>query len=379
MIGTVYLKRLQLLGLAALLFSLLPRHAHAQCINQFPYFEDFESGAGGWTAGSIDPTNPNGLSSWILTLPTNYSIDTAYSGTHAWVTGNSNSNFGLPQWTYWPGEFSAVTSPCYDFSNLQNPGIQVAIWWQSEFSQDGTCMQASTDGGLTWTTIGAYIDPVNWYNDSSVNGGVLGGPGGQPLGWSGLDSVSTGPGQYVIAQHGLDGLAGEPNVRLRFAFSANAVSDSISLSDGFAFDDVLIADRPIIDAGPDTVICFANFLTLDVCVPGAENYQWNNNPIDTFCTKVAVTTGSYFVKVIDTLGFIQSDTMNLLVSDTYVNLGSDVGICPGDSVVINSGNPWGRSPLAARFGRYTGTKHQDFRFFYRHGFRFIGMSCHGLY
>ncbi len=310
-------------------------------ISTFPYFEDFENGPRGWTAGSIIPGNPNGLSSWVLTEPDNFSIDTAYSGVNAWVTGNSPNNFGLPAWTYFPGEFSAVTSPCFDFSNLQNPGIQMAIWWQSEFSQDGTCLQASTDGGVTWETIGDYIDPVNWYNDSSVNGGIYGGPGGQPLGWSGIDSVSTGPGRYLLAQHALDGLAGEPSVRLRFAFSANSISDSVSLSDGFAFDDILIADMPIVDAGPDTVICFANLFILDVCVPGATSYQWNNNPIDTFCTKVAVRTDQYIVRVVDTLGFIQRDTMNLLVSDTYVNLGSDLGICPGDSVVLNAGNPWG--------------------------------------
>lgn len=340
MIGNLYLNRLKSLTFVALIFLSIPQVSFSQCIDQFPYFEDFENGKGGWTSGSIAPGG-GGLSSWVLTLPTNYSIDTAYSGTNAWVTGNSNNIFGYPQWTYFAGEFSAVTSPCFDFSNLQNPGIQMAIWWQSEFSQDGTCFQASTDGGMTWQTIGDYIDPVNWYNDSSVNGGPLGGPGGQPLGWSGIDSVSTGPGRYVIAQHALDGLAGEPNVLLRFAFSSNFSQDSISLSDGFAFDDILIADMPIIDAGPDTVICFSNFLVLDVCVPGGVSYQWNNNPIDTFCTKVGVRTGQYFVRVVDTLGFIQGDTMNLRVSDTYVNLGSDVGLCPGDSIVLNAGNPWG--------------------------------------
>ncbi|MEO0899957.1 MAG: PKD domain-containing protein [Bacteroidota bacterium] len=317
--------------------GLFQQSATAQ-VTTYPYFEDFESGAGGWTAGKINPNSSP--SSWVLTLPTNYSIDTAYSGVNAWVTGNSNNIAGFPQWSYFPGEFSAVTSPEFDFTNLQNPGIQVAIWWQSEFSQDGTCFQSSIDGGMTWQTVGAYIDPVNWYNDSSVNGGMLGGPGGQPLGWSGLDSVNTGPGEYVIAQHGLDGLGGQPSVLLRFAFSSNSVSDSVSLSDGFAFDDVFIADRPIIDVGPDTLICFAERLILDVCTPGATTYQWNNNPIDTFCNIIAVTTGQFFVNVTDTLGFIQSDTMNLLVSDTYANLGSDIGLCPGDTFELDAENPW---------------------------------------
>ncbi|MDX5348015.1 MAG: choice-of-anchor J domain-containing protein, partial [Hymenobacteraceae bacterium] len=108
-------------------------------VSVFPYVEDFESGASGWSAGGANST-------WALGTPAGPVIDTAASGTNAWVTnltGNYNSN-----------EASFVESPCFDMSSVNNPVVSLKIWWQTENSFDGALLQATTNNGATWQTIG---------------------------------------------------------------------------------------------------------------------------------------------------------------------------------------------------------------------------------
>uniref|UniRef100_UPI003516D263 hypothetical protein n=1 Tax=Mesoflavibacter sp. TaxID=1930902 RepID=UPI003516D263 len=185
-------------------------------ITSYPYSEDFESGDGGWTA--------NGTGTWALGTPAATIINSAASGSNSWVTnltGNYNSN-----------EDSFVSSPIFDLSTLSSPSIEMSIWWESEFSWDGTVLQSSIDGGATWQNVGAFGDPNNWYTDTTINGN----PGGQQEGWTGRDG--TGSNGWVTARHALVGLAGESSVQLRIAFG----SDGSVQDEGFAFDDVSIFD-----------------------------------------------------------------------------------------------------------------------------------------
>ena len=110
--------------------------------------------------------------------------------------------------------------------------VIVDVWWNSENSWDGTVLQSTIDGGTTWQNVGAFGDPFNWYTDDSINGD----PGAQEEGWTGRETSGNGSGGYVQAAHLLDGLEGQANVRLRFAFG----SDGSLNDDGFAFDDVRI-------------------------------------------------------------------------------------------------------------------------------------------
>lgn len=313
----------------ALLIQITPSWSQ---INTFPYFSDFETDNGGWSSQLLTGTYDN----WTWGTPANPVINAASSGSRCWILGNSALVFPpLEPYYYGPDERSAVVSPEFDFSTLNNPGIKMMIWWNSEFSVDGTVLQSSTDGGTTWQTVGNYLDPTNWYNDSSIS--AL--PGGGVVGWTGDTATSTGSGGWVEAQHPLSGLAGEPSVRLRFAFASDGGQDSaVSVFDGFAFDDVLVADMPVIDVGNDTIVCFADSLILNACDPGAVNYQWNTNPLDTLCNLTAVNTFRYIVTVTDTLGFLVRDTVRVTVSSTFVNLGPDQIICPGDTVTLNAFN-----------------------------------------
>lgn len=195
-------------------------------VSSFPYFQDFESGSGDWATGGIN-------SSWAFGLPQKSTIDTAASGINAWVTG------GLVGGFYNANESSFVQGPCFDFSSLSQPIIELNIWWDSQFSMDGTVLQTSIDGGVNWQNVGAYGDPYNWYTDSTV----FGNPGGQQHAWSGTGG--SGSNQWLSARHYLDGLGGESSVLIRISFGSN---NSINY-DGFAFDDVSIFETPANEVG----------------------------------------------------------------------------------------------------------------------------------
>ena len=191
-------------------------------LSSFPATDDLEADAANrWRTGGAE-------SSWAVGTPAKSVITGAASGTVAWVTG------GLGAATYNPLEDSFVEGPCYDFSALADPRVELSVWWEAEFSWDGAVVEASVDDGGSWATVGSFGDAVNWYSDDSV----VALPAGH--GWSGAASTSNGSGGWLPAGHDLSGLAGEPLVRLRVRFAA----DSGVQDDGFAFDDWTVRDDP---------------------------------------------------------------------------------------------------------------------------------------
>ena len=212
------MKKILLIKVFVLLFACV-NYISAQ-ISTFPYIEDFETGPGGWAA------NNTTLGTWALGTPSATIINSAASGTNAWVTnlmGVYNNN-----------ENSWVESPEFVFTAVPNPAIQVKIWWNAEFSWDGMVLQSSIDNGVTWQNVGAFGDPNNWYTDNTIGGN----PGGQQVGWSGRNSSTNGSGGWVTAFHLLNGLGGQASVKLRFAFG----SDGSVIDEGVAFDLVNIVN-----------------------------------------------------------------------------------------------------------------------------------------
>ncbi|RMA56802.1 HYR domain-containing protein [Ulvibacter antarcticus] len=223
------------LGIVLSIVFLLTGAMQAQ-ISTFPYQEGFEAGAGGWVASG---TNSN----WALGAPTNAIINSASEGTNAWVTGLA-TNYNTSADSY-------VTSPVFDFSALgADPTIKMDVWWNSEFSWDGANLQASTDGGTTWTRVGSFGDPNNWYTDDTV----LGGAGGTVHAWTGRNSTTNGSGGWLEAEHLLDGTAGQASVTLRVFFG----SDTSVTDEGFGFDNVrvttVIGNAPAISCPADIMI-----------------------------------------------------------------------------------------------------------------------------
>lgn len=279
-------------------------------VSVYPYYEDFESGNGGWIAGGTN-------SSWALGIPAKTTIQGATSGINAYVTG------GLGTGSYNSNEDSYVLGPCFDFSSLQNPWVSLSVWWHSEFSWDGSNLQASTDFGVTWNNVGAAFDPGNWYNDNTLNGN----PGGSQEGWTGgAFNNPNGSGSWVTAAHRLDGLAGQQSVRLRITFG----SDGSVQDDGFAFDDIRIAEGPVADIGPDTLLCGGDTLFADG--GNFASFNWTGgvtSRIDTI-----TQAGTYIVQVTDSNGFFDFDTIIVSYSIPMVNIGPDSTICPEDTLIL---------------------------------------------
>jgi len=110
-------------------------------ITTFPYTEDFESGPNGWTVSGNMP-------SWELGTPDdNQTINTAASGSNAWVTNLDGDYNNLDQ--------SWVESPSFDLSALTNPVIQLNIWWNLQTVWDGAFIESSIDNGTSWQVIGS--------------------------------------------------------------------------------------------------------------------------------------------------------------------------------------------------------------------------------
>lgn len=121
-------------------------------INTFPYLEGFESSDGGWYARGSN-------SSWQWGTPAKDTIRKAANGSKAWVTGLTTN--------YKNNELSYLYSPCFDLTSLSQPVLSFSHIFQVE---DGTptdynWVEYSTNGGITWTRLGANGVGTNWYND----------------------------------------------------------------------------------------------------------------------------------------------------------------------------------------------------------------------
>lgn len=190
-------------------------------ISIYPYFENFEASNGYWYT-SLDTS----ISSWQWGHPNSPELVGGANGSaNAWktnLTGNHLEN-----------ENSWVESPCFDFSGLSHPILEMDIWYQtnaSVFSQSsGVKLEASFDNGATWFVIGNVGEGQNWYTNNT--------------GWFGSSNI------WLHAKHNLDTLAGHSNVKLRIKAKFITYLPYYPTEGGFAFDNVKIYEQPLIDVG----------------------------------------------------------------------------------------------------------------------------------
>ena len=275
-------------------------------VASYPYYEDFENGQGGWVSGGTN-------NSWAYGTPSKPNINTAASGTKCWVNG------GLTGSAYSSSENSFVLGPCFNFTSLQNPVISININYITESGWDGVVLQSSIDGGTTWQRVGNLGDPMNWYNAGSI----ISNPGGQSIGWAGNSNG------WVTAKNKLSNLAGQTSVLFRFAFSSDA---SVNY-EGFAFDDVVIQEGPILNLASPLVLCSGDTLTLDAG-PNWNNYIWSTN--ETTRTIKVTNPGYYLVRVTDQFGFTAQDTIEVLGNVLQLDLGNNLFRCPGDTATFSA-------------------------------------------
>jgi len=193
-------------------------------ISSYPYCQDFESGAQGWTSAGTN-------NEWELGTPTNTIINAGASGgTESWVTDLDGD--------YPTNSESWVIGPEFDLTGVNNPHVSMNVWWESEFSWDGANLESSIDNGASWQTIGtASSGGTNWYTDGSVNGLSF---SGSDDGWTGRNGTGStgGSNGWVVSQHALAGLSGQSSVFFRVAFG----SDGSVVDEGFGFDDICVGE-----------------------------------------------------------------------------------------------------------------------------------------
>lgn len=189
---------------------------NAPNISLLPYNQDFESGQADWITYVVNSSFS--ATSWELGQPANTIINSAASGTNAWVT-NLDGDHNVKERSY-------LLSPCFDFTSYILPVFSMDIWYETE-SADHAVLEYSLDSGYTWNIIGAYNDPVNWYNETV---------GGNP-GWSGSS------GGWINASHTLDNLAGLPSVQFRIFFEGGINGTN----EGLAIDNISIEESPMND------------------------------------------------------------------------------------------------------------------------------------
>ncbi|GAB4253158.1 MAG: hypothetical protein Kow0079_08530 [Vicingaceae bacterium] len=279
-------------------------------ITVFPYYEDFENGRNGWTE---DNTN-NGT--WAFGTPNKAVIIGASSGDSCFVNGGLT---GL----YIGNDNSFVESPCFDFSNMCSPVIEMDVWYESEFSWDGANLQYSTDGGQTWNLIGNFGDNYNWYTDNTINGN----PGGSQEGWTGRNG--SGSNGWITAKHNLPGLDSVANVRFRIYFG----SDGSVFDDGFAFDNVSIYDGGL-NLPASTAFCIGDSSLVDAQGFAGDTYLWSTG--DTTQSIWVDTTGTYTVQLTSN-GCVFNDTILVNSLDTTISLdlGGTTSSC-GNPVVLSA-------------------------------------------
>ena len=264
---------LKLLKIQSVFFALLGFSIalKAQCgtvITTFPYIEDFES-APAWTSGGAN-------SDWEWGAPSHPTISGAGGGVNCWTVGNLTGS------VYNNSEQSWIMSPCFDFTTLDYPWISFKIFWEDEYKFDGMVLQYSTNGGSSWSNLGAYGDAVNcfndhWYNYNNVTYLTSASP---KHGWTGRTDPTSGSCQgsngslgWVTAKHCMSALAGLPDVRFRFLFGSGTTCNNF---DGIAVDDILIENAPANVADFTYTCAGANTVNFsNSSSPCPTGYLWN--------------------------------------------------------------------------------------------------------
>ena len=166
-----------------------------------PYFDDFETGASGWTTNVdvISGTN------WELGTPTVGFTMGAFSGDYCWDV-NLNTNYTANATCY-------LNSPVFDFTGISRATVSFWTMYRAEYLWDYLAVQVSVDKGDTW----------------------------QFLPFPYLICPDGGIQKWIRSDLSLTSLNGYSSVQFRFMF----VSDGSISYDGYSIDDFQIEIDPL--------------------------------------------------------------------------------------------------------------------------------------
>jgi hypothetical protein len=188
-----------------------------------PYRNGFEKDTTFWTPGGFQSSWFQGKGGILFQDP--------YEGQKYWKTntsGHHNQN-----------ENSYIESPCYNFSNVDAPLIDMYYNYSTAPKMDGARMQYSIDGGSTWTYMpeDTYNFPWSWYNDTIHT------YHDQLKGWTERTIDALNAQTWVNGKQVLPAAtAHQPMVRFRIQYKSDP--SVIIPYDGFAFDDVKLLNAP---------------------------------------------------------------------------------------------------------------------------------------
>lgn len=183
-----------------------------------PYSDNFENGNNGWTASSIDT-----LTRWQLGYPNFGLFIGPYSGNNCWDV-NLNSNYNVNAQAY-------LTTPTF-YSATPYTQLKFKMRYELEPNYDGAHLEYSIDNGLTWGSLGGYLDAnaTNWYNSTNVVSYSA------PC-WNGT-STTWNNVEYNLSSFNLTG-----NLKFRFVMH----SDNAINYNGVSIDDFFLTNASISD------------------------------------------------------------------------------------------------------------------------------------
>lgn len=178
------------------------------------YFENFDRPLNSWNIETVSENN------WKWELP-HGTVSTAHSG-----PGALFSDFTVGK----DAKELVVTSPCFDFTGVERPFVEVWINSAAALNEEGVVMQFNAEGAESWAVAGNTDSGVNWYNSDNI--GSFTAP--DKDGWTGNTNG------WIKANLALDEVANKRNVRMRMVYKPQA---GTSAGNMFAFDDVTIGNR----------------------------------------------------------------------------------------------------------------------------------------
>ncbi len=244
-------------------YSIQDSFTTAPIISSLPYAENFDGATTPWTTQAINGR----VNSWARGTPAKTVINAAYSAPNAFVT-NLTTNYGLSG-----DEEAALVSPQFNFTALtQDPVVRFKhkIKTNNDPGWDAGVVEISLDGGTTWTKLNDQTGTTTnfntltsyaWYNSTSGSGYLTANK------FTSLTSAyASQTSGWIESATRLTGAAGQPNVKIRFHFAADAAGTT---DEGWAVDDIQVVSdvTPTIPTG--TVTLTPNGTSVNVAfVPG---------------------------------------------------------------------------------------------------------------
>jgi hypothetical protein len=179
-----------------------------------PFFDDFET-VNQWY-------KPFGTQSWQYGVPSANTINSAHSGTKAWVTNLTGD--------YPNNANDFLYTPKFNFQGLTGFDTVVLSFyhWSAMQTDDYGRIQYSVNGGATWANLGFVNDPLgtNWYN---AQGG-------------GNHYFSHSNSGWIYSSYKLVPNTFNGNNAVQFRF--NMVSNGSGTANGWAIDDFRLSPPP---------------------------------------------------------------------------------------------------------------------------------------